>query len=85
MLLAAGLENTEQDALRVRSSRGAIAAPHLADDQHGANRLFGASVGGFQTRTVQELGGESPLHTRQGEVLAERQGRPSRGGIWRKP
>ena len=30
------------------------------------------------------LGGESPLHTRQGEVLAERQGCPSRGGIWRK-
>jgi len=27
------------------------------------------------------LGGESPLHTRQGEVLAERQGCPSRGGI----
>jgi polyribonucleotide nucleotidyltransferase len=31
------------------------------------------------------LGGASPLHTRQGEVLAERQGCPSRGGIWRKP
>src|ERR1019366_1505729 len=30
------------------------------------------------------LGGESPLHTRQGEVLAEQQGCPSRGGIWRK-
>jgi uncharacterized membrane protein YidH (DUF202 family) len=31
------------------------------------------------------LGGESPLRTRQGESLAERQGCPSRGGIWRKP
>ncbi len=31
------------------------------------------------------LGGERPLHTRQGEVLAERQGCPSRGGIRRKP
>ena len=31
------------------------------------------------------LGGGSPLHTRQGEVLAERQGCPSRGGILRKP
>jgi 1-acyl-sn-glycerol-3-phosphate acyltransferase len=30
------------------------------------------------------LGGESPLHTRQGEVLAEQQGCLSRGGIWRK-
>ena len=30
------------------------------------------------------LGGESPLHTRQGEVLAEQQGCPPRGGIWRK-
>src|SRR5271165_2684181 len=30
------------------------------------------------------LGGESPLHTRQGEVLAEPQGCPSRGGIRRK-
>ena len=30
------------------------------------------------------LGGVSPLHTRQGEVLAEQQGCPSRGGIWRK-
>ena len=27
------------------------------------------------------LGGASPLHTRQGEVLAERQGCPPRGGI----
>jgi len=31
------------------------------------------------------LGGESPLRTRQGEALAERQGCPSWGGIWRKP
>jgi hypothetical protein len=31
------------------------------------------------------LGGESPLRTRQGESLAERQGCPSRGGIRRKP
>ena len=31
------------------------------------------------------LGGERPLHTRQGEVLAQRQGCPSRGGIRRKP
>src|SRR5579864_2427214 len=30
------------------------------------------------------LGGESPLHTRQGEVLAERQRCPSRDGIGRK-
>src|SRR5580704_9478258 len=30
------------------------------------------------------LGGVSPLHTRQGEVLAEQQGCPSRGGIRRK-
>jgi hypothetical protein len=29
--------------------------------------------------------GESPLRTRQGESLAERQGCPSRGGIRRKP
>ncbi len=53
-LLAAGLENTEQNALCARSSRGAVAAPHLAGDHHGANGLFGAPVGGFQTRTVQE-------------------------------
>jgi len=30
------------------------------------------------------LGGVSPLHTRQGEVLAERQRRPLRGGVGRK-
>jgi len=30
------------------------------------------------------LGGGSPLPARQGERLAERQGCPSRGGIWRK-
>src|ERR1700694_1647603 len=30
------------------------------------------------------LGGVSPLHTRQGAVLAEQQGCPSRGGIRRK-
>lgn len=29
--------------------------------------------------------GESPLPARQGEWLAERQGCPSQGGIWRKP
>ena len=31
------------------------------------------------------LGGSSPLHARQGEVLAGRQGCPPRGGIRRKP
>src|SRR5437868_11510086 len=31
------------------------------------------------------LGSESLLQTRQGELLAGRQGCPSRGGIWRKP
>ena len=31
------------------------------------------------------LGGESPLSTRQGERLAERQGCSSWDGIWRKP
>jgi len=33
---------------------------------------------------ARSLGGESPLNTRQGEVLAERQGCPLRGGIWKK-
>ena len=32
-------------------------------------------------RQAHLLGGESPLHTRQGEVSAERQGCPLRGGI----
>src|SRR5229473_472626 len=31
------------------------------------------------------LGGESPLHTRQGEVLAEQQGCPPRGRIRVRP
>ncbi len=52
-LLVAGLENTEQNALCARSSRAAVGTPHLAGDHHGANRLFCAPIGGFQTRTVQ--------------------------------
>jgi hypothetical protein len=42
------------------------------------------AAGGFLLRApgrAHLLGGASPLHTRQGEVLAERQGCPSRGGI----
>lgn len=54
VLLAAGFEKAEQDALGVGPSRGAVAAPHLACDHHGVNRLFAAPVGGFQARAVQE-------------------------------
>src|SRR5487761_691243 len=42
-------------------------------------RLFFGAPG-----RAHSLGGESPLHTRQGEVLAEQQGCPTRGGIRRK-
>jgi RNA-directed DNA polymerase len=41
-------------------------------------RFFGAPG------RANSLGGESPLHTRQREVLAEQQGCPPRGGIRRK-
>lgn len=54
ILLATGFENAEQIALGARAGRSAIAAPHLPRDHHGANRLFGAPVGGFQAGTVQE-------------------------------
>ena len=43
-------------------------------------RLFSFGAPG----RAHSLGGVSPLHTRQGEVLAEQQGCPSRGGIRRK-
>jgi len=45
-----------------------------------------ALIGAVPIRVVAVgcLGGESPLSTRQGERLAERQGCPSWGGIWRK-
>jgi hypothetical protein len=48
-----------------------------------ASRAGGPAFIGAPGR-AHSLGGESPLHTRQGEVLAEQQGCPSRGGIWRK-
>ncbi len=54
MLLSAGLENAEQDALGASPGRGAIASPYFARDQHGRNRWFSAPVGGFQTGTVQK-------------------------------
>ncbi len=53
----------------------------LEDLRHPTDELFAVGAPGM----AHSLGGGSPLHTRQGEVLAERQGCPSRGGIWRKP
>ena len=52
--MTAGLKNTDQNALGMRSTRGAIPTPDLASHHHGANGLFGSPVGGFQPRTDQE-------------------------------
>src|SRR5271157_1139497 len=56
----------------------AITASDFGQD-HKPSRMGGFFIGA--PGRAHSLGGESPLHTRQGEVLAERQGCPSRGGI----
>ncbi|SRR5579883_204453 len=54
ILLAAGLENAEPDALGAGASLGAVAAPYFPRDHHGTNGLFGAPVRRLQTGTVEE-------------------------------
>jgi len=53
-LLAAGLQKADQDALRLRSSGGAISTPYLACHHHRPDGLFRSPVRGLQTGTVQE-------------------------------
>jgi len=54
IVLAAGLEETEQDALSVGTGECAISSPDFACDHHGADGLLSAPVGGFQSRTVKK-------------------------------
>lgn len=73
LLLAAGLEDAEQDALRARARRRAVAAPHLARHHHGADGLLGAPVGGLQAWAVEEgeQGVALPLEMMGQAVIAD--------------
>jgi hypothetical protein len=53
-LLAAGLQEADQDALRLRSSGRAISTPYLASYHHRPDGLFRSPVRGLQAGTVQE-------------------------------
>ena len=63
--MAESLKNTNQNALRVHSTRAAIPAPNLASHRHGTNDLFGSPVGGFPIGQIRRVNRTSRSRSRR--------------------